>query len=251
MTDVVEVLGSPLYDGPRRRSYVALDAHSWNEASTLIGRFGDAVDGYKVGLELFHAVGQQAVEKLCNAGKRVFLDVKLHDIPHTVAQALTVICQYPIEMVNVHTLGGPAMLEAARQAVSQSPYQPLLVGVTILTSMTAGDLASVGLAEPTEAEVGRLAQLALRSGLDGVVASAQEIETIRRVAPERFEIVVPGTRMKGMDRHDQARTATPGEAVSKGASRLVLGRAVTQSAYPLMALQRIWDDMLMGAQPLP
>lgn len=250
MTRMYEELTSTRYAAARRMSYVALDVPSWEAALNLIDRLGDAVDGYKLGLELFHSEGPRAVEALCKLGKRVFLDVKLHDIPNTVAGALRAACQFPIEMVNVHALGGRTMLEGARAAVDEAPYQPLLIAVTVLTSLNQGVFGELGFAEPVPATVERLVDLTVTSGLDGVVASALETEAIRRQTTPGFEIVVPGTRPAGSGHHDQARSLTPGEAVLRGASRLVLGRAVTQSPEPLVALQGIWDEMTSALSEL-
>ncbi|QQE81231.1 orotidine-5'-phosphate decarboxylase [Alicyclobacillus sp. SO9] len=232
------------YDKVRSMSYVALDFPDWKQARRLVDEFGSAVDGYKVGLELFHRAGYGAVEELCRQGKRVFLDIKLHDIPNTVAGALRAVCELPIEMVNVHAFGGRKMMERARETVAQAPHQPLLVAVTVLTSLEQTDLKEIGLDTSPENEVQKLVQLTDECGLDGVVASALEINVIRHMTRSGFEIVVPGTRPKGVSQHDQARTLTPGEAAARGATRLVLGRSVTQAEHPITALQAIWDEMI-------
>lgn len=239
-------LCEPNYDWARQHTYVALDVPSWQHAKSLIRLLGDAVDGYKVGLQLFHADGPRTLEQLARAGKRVFLDVKLHDIPTTVAGALTAICATgTVEMVNVHAMGGVRMLTAARAAVkgSTSGTAPLVIAVTALTSMGAEDLDRVGFRHDPRTLVLNLAELAASCGLDGVVASAQEIAALRERHGTPFEIVVPGTRVRGADLHDQVRSLSPGEAVAAGASRLVLGRAVTGAADPLQALADIWDEV--------
>jgi len=247
--DLRTTLADDLYDGVRRRSYIALDVPSREAAIRLVDTFGDAVDGYKVGLELFHAAGLSILDVLANAGKRVFLDVKLHDIPNTVASALKSICRHEgVEMVNVHALGGPKMLAAAREAVDRAAHKPLLIGVTVLTSMRPSDMAAVGLGDDAAASVARLTKLVADAGLDGVVASALELAEIVRVAPSGFVTVIPGTRPRGADVHDQVRVLTAGEAMAAGASHLVLGRAVTQVADPLRALQQIWEDMRVHLQ---
>ncbi|WP_231493389.1 orotidine-5'-phosphate decarboxylase [Alicyclobacillus macrosporangiidus] len=245
------VLCEPRYDGVRRATYVALDVPTWTQAEALVHRFGPAVDGYKVGLELFFGDGPVALSALRSMGKRVFLDVKLHDIPNTVAGALRAIARFEVEMVNVHASGGPAMLMAAREALDQAAgaagaVRPLLLAVTVLTSLGTSDLQALGWGGPQaepEALVERWAGLAARCGLDGVVASALEARRIRAAAPPGFEIVVPGTRPAGAPRHDQVRSLTPGEAMKAGATRLVLGRAVTRADDPLAALASVWDEM--------
>ncbi len=231
------------YRSVRKMSYIALDVPSIDNALKWVEFFDDIVDGYKIGLQLFHAGGERIVDELLKREKRVFLDMKLHDIPNTVKGALRAICDSPIEMINVHALGGRRMMEAARSAVDDSPYHPLLIAVTILTSMSDGELTAVGIEKGALSEVEKLAVLAECSGMDGVVASAKELSSIRRVTASTFEIVVPGTRPVGAILHDQQRTLTPGEAVAQGASHLVLGRAVLQADRPLKALFEIWDDM--------
>ena len=198
------------YDRVRQASYLALDVDNWEQANRLVSLFGEAVDGYKVGLQLFHGDGPRALEQLNRLGKRVFLDVKLHDIPNTVAGALRAICQQNIEMVNVHASGGRKMLEAARQAVDDSvasrsrgdggagagaidgshgpsgspkTAKPLLIAVTALTSLSDDALQEIGYRMPAKELVLRLAALTAESGLDGVVASAEELPGIRAYWP--------------------------------------------------------------------
>jgi orotidine-5'-phosphate decarboxylase len=231
------------YNSVRQMSYIALDVPNAEDAFRVVEYFDGIVDGYKVGLQLFHADGQKVVDSLLKKGKRVFLDVKLHDIPNTVAGALAAICDSPIEMVNVHALGGRRMMEAAREAVNAAFYHPLLIAVTILTSISDDELADVGISHTALSEVGRLSVLAESCSIDGVVASARELPTIKQLTKPGFETVIPGTRPKGGLLHDQRRTLTPGEAILQGASRLVLGRAVLQAEEPLLALNEIWDDM--------
>ncbi len=237
------LLQSEIYCEVKQRTYLALDVPNGAEALSLVEQFGDIVDGYKVGLQLFHAAGHQVIDALLHKGKRVFLDVKLHDIPNTVAGALKAICDFPIEMVNVHTLGGLTMMQRAREAVDHAHYHPLLIGVTILTSMSHDDLLGVGIDSMPTSQVQRLAKLADDAMLDGIVASAQELDMIQKTIRRPFVTVIPGTRPKGSALHDQKRTMTPGEAIRLGASHLVLGRAVLKATNPLLALQEIWDDM--------
>ncbi|WP_035452882.1 orotidine-5'-phosphate decarboxylase [Alicyclobacillus herbarius] len=238
-----ERLSSPVYDGVRARTYLALDVPNVEQARQWLARFGDVLYGYKVGLELFYAAGPAFLEELARLGKRVFLDVKLHDIPNTVAGALRSLCQYPLEMVNVHAAAGRRALEAARMAVDQSPFQPLLIGVTVLTSLDAPDLGEIGIDRPPEPLVMQLARLVKACGLDGVVASAREAAKLKMEFGPEFELVIPGTRPAFADKGDQQRTMSPGQALAAGATRLVMGRAVTKARNPELALLRIWDEM--------
>jgi orotidine-5'-phosphate decarboxylase len=244
---LVEQLSDVKYDPVRRQTYIALDVPAWEEAARLVNLFGPAVDGYKVGMELYYAAGADAVRRLVDAGKRVFLDLKLHDIPNTVRGGLTSLTRLGVEMVNVHALGGRKALEAAREAAEAASRRPLVVAVTLLTSLSAADLTRAGVPCAPADLVESLTRLAVEAGLDGVVASAREIERVRQVAPAGFEIVVPGTRPVGASHDDQARSLTPGEAVMLGATRLVLGRAVTRAQGDmerLQALGRVWEEML-------
>ncbi|MCL6453044.1 MAG: orotidine-5'-phosphate decarboxylase [Alicyclobacillus sp.] len=241
-------LGEARYDAVRARTYVALDVADWDAAASLVDALGPAVDGYKVGLELFHAAGWDAVRRLAADGKRIFLDVKLHDIPTTVARALSVICREPIELVNVHATGGEAMLRAASEAVRATSNGVKLIGVTVLTSLGDSDLRAVGITGSTLDTAVRLAQLCQRCDLDGVVASALDIHAVRAACGPSFSVVVPGTRPLGAQAHDQRRSRTPGEAMRAGATHLVLGRAVTQAAQPLQAIAGIWDELLAAME---
>jgi len=243
---LMQELASPAYDEARRRIYVALDVDSESRALALVDRLAPVVDGYKVGLELFHRAGMRLVESLLKLNLRVFLDVKLHDIPNTVAGALRAIAQYPVEMVNVHASGGLKMLAAAREAVDGSPHRPLLVGVTVLTSLTDADLESMGVGTTASAWVRRLAQMAQQTGLDGVVCSAHELDIVREVTTPAFERVVPGIRLAGDAAHDQARVMPPDEAIRRGATRLVLGRAVTEADDPVGSLARYLRSVREG-----
>lgn len=239
----LDTLASTSFDDARRATYVALDVETESQALDIVEALSPAVDGYKVGLELFHRTGTRLLDQLLSRNLRIFLDMKLHDIPNTVAGALRAICQYPIEMVNVHALGGRKMLEAAREAVNKSPYQPLLTAVTLLTSLGEDDIEELGLVGDALSIVDRLTQLASSTGLDGVVCSAQELAQLATRVPTSFERVVPGTRLIGDSFHDQRRTRTPHEAIQLGATRLVLGRAVTRASNPLEALHAYWQEM--------
>lgn len=242
MNTVMDTLASELYGEVRNRSYVALDVPSKEEALQLVDELGDAVNGYKVGLELFYAGGPSVVDALAQRGKRIFLDIKLHDIPTTVAHALRVVCDWPIEMVNVHAAGGWAMLQAAREAVDRSQFKPLLIGVTVLTSLTDDDLLRLGIGGEVYLPV-TWSQLCQSAGLDGVVTSALDVEAVTKACGPSFVTVVPGTRPSFASRDDQNRVLTPAEAITNGAGRLVLGRAVTKASNRLSALQSIYDEM--------
>jgi orotidine-5'-phosphate decarboxylase len=241
-TRLQSALTSPVYDAVRKRTYVALDVPHAEDALQIVDDLGPAVDGYKVGLELFYAAGRQVIDELARREKRVFLDIKLHDIPTTVAHALRVVCNWPIEMVNVHSAGGTAMLEAAREAVDQSSYHPLLIGVTVLTSLGEQDLMHLGMPAGADLAV-KWSRLCQAAGLDGVVTSALDVAAVTSACGEAFITVVPGTRPAFASRNDQTRVLTPGEAVQRGATRLVLGRAVTRAENRLEALRAIWDEM--------
>ncbi len=228
---------------------VALDTPTAADARRIVERLGDDADFYKVGLELFTAAGPDVVSELVGQGKRVFLDLKLHDIPNTVAGAVRVSSDLGAELLTVHTAGGPAMLAAARDAAGG---RIRLLGVTVLTSLGAEDLQAVW-GRPVDSvadEVGRLADLASASGLDGVVASAAEAQRIRRASPDAFLVVVPGIRPGGVDRGDQKRVATPTQAVRAGADYLVVGRAVTAAEDPEAALRDILEEV-HGAERAP
>lgn len=191
---------------------------------------------FKVGLQLFTAEGPRAVEKLAGLGFDIFLDLKFHDIPNTVAGAVAAAAELPgVRMVNVHTLGGIAMMRAAREAISGQKKRPVLLGVTILTSMDAGALRQVGVAGPPGSRAVALARRAKQAGLDGVVASAREARAIRKVCGPKFLIVVPGVRPVSAALNDQSRVATPAEAIRAGANYLVVGRPITGARDPRAA----------------
>ncbi len=221
---------------------LALDTASAAEAIRLVDALGAAADFYKVGLELYTRAGPSIVSELRARGRRVFLDLKLHDIPNTVAGAVAAASDLGVDLLTVHAAGGRAMLEAACGART-GPMR--VVGVTVLTSMAAEDLRSTWGRDiaSMSAEVGRLADLAQASGLDGVVASAEEAAELRARHGADFLLVVPGIRLAGTDRGDQKRVATPAMAVRAGADYLVVGRAVTSAADPSSALATVLADV--------
>jgi orotidine-5'-phosphate decarboxylase len=202
----------------------------------------------KVGSQLFTAEGPRAVKKLADLGFEIFLDLKFHDIPNTVAGAVASASQLPgIRLVNVHALGGRAMMKAAREALPASKKRPSLLAVTILTSMDAGSLNEVGIAEPPGTRALSLARLAQEAGLDGVVASAHEVGAIRAACGPKFLIVVPGVRPASSSANDQSRVATPSEAIWAGADYLVVGRPITGAPNPREAALGIGREIASAA----
>ncbi len=221
---------------------IALDVASEREALTLVDRLGDGAAFYKVGLELYTRAGPSIVEELVSRDKRVFLDLKLHDIPNTVAGAVRAASALGAELLTVHAAGGPRMMEAARDAAGGAVG---ILAVTVLTSLSPAEMSSVWGREVRSVrdEVARLAELAWEIGLDGVVASALEARWIRSLLGTDVVIVTPGIRPAGADRGDQTRVATPADAVRAGSDYLVVGRAVTGAEDPVDALRAILDEV--------
>jgi orotidine-5'-phosphate decarboxylase len=220
----------------RERLIVALDVSSTKEARELVQRIGDAAGLYKVGLQLFTAEGPAIVRDLVSSGRRVFLDLKFHDIPNTVGQAVRQALQLGVSMLTIHGSGGSAMLKAASDAAAG---RVTLLAVTVLTSMNDEDLQEVGIAGRSVDQVLRIAALAKAAGLGGVVASPQETAQIRKSLGEGFAIVTPGVRPAGSNLDDQQRVATPAGAIAAGASHLVVGRPITHATNPADAARSI------------
>jgi orotidine-5'-phosphate decarboxylase len=193
----------------------------------------------KVGKELFVAAGPGFVQELVGQGYDVFLDLKFHDIPNTVAQACKAAARLGVWMMNVHASGGPRMLAAAREALESMPKRPLLIAVTVLTSMGGEELKAIGVDADAEQQVLRLAGLTRDAGLDGVVCSAREAAILRQNLGPDFCLVTPGIRPAGSDSGDQTRILTPLQALQAGADYLVIGRPITQSTDPLIVLESI------------
>lgn len=225
------------------RVIVALDYPDAAGALKLASRLDPGLCRLKVGKELYTAAGPDLVEKLRRSGFAVFLDLKYHDIPATVAGACLAAAELGVWMVNVHALGGRAMMEAARAALSRRRAPPKLVAVTLLTSIGAADMEEIGLAGDPQEAVVRLARLAQACGLDGVVCSAEEAEPLRRQCGTEFCLVTPGIRPAASARDDQQRVATPRQAIASGADFLVIGRPITRAADPLAALRAVHEEI--------
>ncbi|MBS0321137.1 MAG: orotidine-5'-phosphate decarboxylase [Proteobacteria bacterium] len=228
--------------GPR--IIVALDFPEGSEALALAAQLSPEYCALKIGKELFTAAGPALVSDLVARGYRVFLDLKYHDIPNTVAAACAAATRLGVWMLNVHAAGGAAMMQAAREAVDRTAHAterrvPLLIAVTVLTSLADADLAAIGLTGTTAEAALRLAQLAQRAGMDGVVCSAQEAGRLRTALGPAFKLVTPGIRPAGVGTHDHARPQTPEAAIAAGADYLVIGRAITGAEDPLAALAAI------------
>ncbi len=229
----------------REKIIVALDVDTEIEAMRLVEQLADYTGAFKVGLQLYNNTGPGIVQKIVNAGGKVFLDLKFHDIPNTAAKAAEAVAGLGAFMFNVHASGGVKMMQAAAQASRAKAEQagflpPLLIGVTVLTSMSEQELSDeLGVCRPIPEQVAHLAVLCQKAGLDGVVASAKEIPWIRRACGESFIIVTPGIRPAWSASDDQVRIVTPKDALSDGADYLVIGRPLTAAADPAEAAKRL------------
>lgn len=230
-----------------RRVIIALDVKNKEEALTLVSRLREA-SIFKIGLELFTAEGPALFKKLRVLRKSVFLDLKLHDIPNTVAGAVRSAVRLGVEMMTIHASGGGEMMARAVEAASGEAERvrmprPILLGVTVLTSLKSGDLREIGFPPDAAGQVLRLAGLARTAGLDGVVCSPQEIELIKKEFGRDFLVVTPGIRPLWAAAQDQKRIMTPGEAVERGADYLVIGRPVTGDPSPADAFAKIVEEL--------
>lgn len=236
---------------PKERLIVALDFPSAEEAMGFVDRMGDTVTFYKVGLELFSAAGPEIVRRLKAAGKSVFLDMKFHDIPNTVAGAAASAVGIGADMFNVHALGGKEMMRAAADASSQAAARrglspPIVLAVTVLTSLDRQALErdiGLSLGEGLGSFVAAKAGQAQEAGLNGVVASPKEVAEVRAACGDDFHIVTPGIRSAGESHDDQKRVATPSKALAMGADRIVVGRPITRAKDPLGAAERMLAEM--------
>jgi orotidine-5'-phosphate decarboxylase len=222
---------------------VALDYADATDALALVNRLDPASCRLKVGKELFTATGPQLVEKLVERNFGVFLDLKFHDIPNTVGKACEAAAKLGVWMLNVHASGGLAMMQAAREGVERSGHNPLLIAVTVLTSMDQMTLNQIGVPGEVRKQVLNLAGLTQQAGLDGVVCSAQEAPELREALGKRFLLVTPGIRPANAALDDQSRVMTPTLALQAGASYLVIGRPITQAQDPLAALHAINQEI--------
>ncbi|NOQ93131.1 MAG: orotidine-5'-phosphate decarboxylase [Methylophaga sp.] len=223
---------------------VALDYPTSDAALALAKQLDPLRCRLKIGKELFTRSGPAVVEALVYQGFDIFLDLKYHDIPHTVAKACSAAADLGVWMMNVHTLGGGAMMIAAREAIGKQSDRPLLIGVTLLTSMDQSTFEQIGLQGSLTDTVLRLAKLADDSGLDGVVCSAQEATQLRSQRGNDFQLITPGIRPANSEQGDQHRTMTPADAIAAGSSYLVIGRPITAAEDPMAALVSIEQSLL-------
>jgi len=231
------------------RIILALDVADKDTALHIVKRFKDHIDIFKVGSPLFTAVGPKIVEEINSMGKKVFLDMKYHDIPSTVSKTALAVMRLEVFMFNVHTLGGLEMMRQSAEVIIEASLKenierPKLLGVTILTSIDQNALTNeLGIGQGINTQVRHLAGLALKAGLDGVVTSPEDIETVRSHCGKGFLIVAPGIRPSWAPLEDQRRTTTPKEALRRGADYLVIGRAVLSQPDPIGALERIIEEL--------
>jgi len=222
---------------------IALDYSDENSALTMAKQLSPDLCRIKIGKELFVSSGPQLVEKIANMGFDIFLDLKFHDIPNTVAGACRAAANLGVWMVNVHASGGLKMMEAAKESIINSSHQPLLIAVTILTSLDNKALDEIGYSRDTKQQVIRLAKLTQQAELDGVVCSPLEAQVIKSETNKDFILVTPGVRPKGSDVNDQSRIMTPNQALKAGSDYLVIGRPITASENPLKALENIVEEI--------
>lgn len=238
------MLDTTLINQPAKPVIVALDFANAESTLDFVQQLNPNLCQLKIGKELFTATGRYLVEQLVLQGYQVFLDLKYHDIPNTVASACKVAADMGVWMVDIHASGGRRMMEAAAEAVSNCSQPPLLIAVTVLTSMTQAELAEIGLNLPIEEVVMRLAELTRQSGLDGVVCSAQEASLLRQQLGEEFLLVTPGIRLHDAIEDDQRRIMAPKAALAAGSSYLVMGRPITRSENPAEILQQINNGLI-------
>ncbi len=228
---------------PDSKIIVALDYADAKSALALVDQLDPSLCKLKIGKELFTAAGPQLVETIINKGFKLFLDLKFHDIPNTVAKACMAASNLGVWMLNVHASGGVPMMQAAREGVDKSNHNPYLIAVTVLTSMNQETFNQLGINKTIAEQVLDLAILTQQSGLDGVVCSAMEAQTLRLKLGQDFCLVTPGIRPANAKPDDQSRVVTPQDALNRGASYLVIGRPITQAQDPLNALRKIVQDI--------
>ncbi len=231
-------------DNIQKPIIVALDYANPADALVMAQRLEPSACQVKVGKELFTSGGPQLIEQLHQLGFDIFLDLKFHDIPNTCAKAVLAAAKLGVWMVNVHASGGQAMMKTTQQALAQCQgRKPILLGVTVLTSMNQHELALTGIVQPIADRVLQLAKLSHGCGLDGVVCSAQETARIKQQISKKFITVTPGIRPASSAHHDQQRTMTPANAMQSGSDFLVIGRPITQAPDPMLAMQAIVDEL--------
>lgn len=236
---------------PKERIIFALDVAHFEDAQRFVGLLKGRVGLFKVGKQLFTHAGPKVVTMIGQKGQRTFLDLKFHDIPNTVAKASQEATKLNVAMFNIHAMGGLEMMKAASEAVRSTAKElgtqkPVVLAVTVLTSLDSQALKEVGIESPVEEQVSRLAQLAEKGGVDGVVASPQEISLIRKRCGKDFIIVTPGVRPAEAAKDDQKRVMTPREAVEAGADYLVIGRPIQLAKDPVEAVERIVEEIGAG-----
>jgi orotidine-5'-phosphate decarboxylase len=234
---------SPLKTDPRQKLIIALDVSTAAAAQKIVLAVGDSGLTYKVGMQLYTAEGPQVVRDLVASGRRVFLDLKYHDIPNTVASAVQEAAQLGVSMLTVHASGGGKMLRAATEAARATDPGLIVLGVTVLTSLGEQDLQDVGVHGTVLDEVKRLAKLAKASGCQGIVSSAREVRDLRSEMGHEFVIVTPGVRPAGKGHEDQVRVVTPAEAIAAGASHIVVGRPITAATDPAAEARSILAEI--------
>ena len=234
------ISGLPASSGMRERLIVALDVSSAAEAQKLVARIGNSAGIYKVGLQLFTSEGPSIVRNLVSSGRRVFLDLKLHDIPTTVGLAVKSAVELGADMLTVHASGGAAMLRAATEAAAGRVN---ILAITVLTSLNDEDMQEIGVAGRVSDQVLRMAALAQSTGCQGIVTSPREALMVRKALGEGFAIVTPGIRPAGTETNDQQRIATPAQAIRNGVSHIVVGRPITHAPDPAQAAASIISEM--------
>ncbi len=233
----------------RERIILALDVASHDKVINILEKFKEHINIFKVGSELFTAVGPKIINEIQKRGKKDFLDLKYHDVPNTVQKTARVVTEFGVFMFNIHTLGGLEMMKKTAEALAEHSLKknmekPILLGVTLITSIDQNTLRDeLGIGHSISTQVRHLAGLAFKAGLDGVIASPQEIEIIRAQCGEGFLVVTPGIRPSWTSSDDQKRIMTPKEALMKGADYLVIGRAIMSQPDPIKALERIEKEM--------
>jgi orotidine-5'-phosphate decarboxylase len=224
--------------------FCALDTKNLSAAVSLTNIIKDHIDGIKIGLEAYYSIGIEGYRELADIGIPIFLDLKLHDIPNTVHSAIKALLPLKPAILNIHASGGEKMMRSAVEAISDSfDHKPLLIGVTVLTSLDSKDLIKLGINSDSNEHAVRLAELAKNSGLDGVVCSPFEAANIKEICGNNFITIVPGIRPEGSAINDQKRFMTPYQAINNGADIIIIGRPITSSKDPLKAVMAIREDM--------